>query len=55
VFPRLQREIPTFTQEMMVSPRAEAEVEEVTSEGHKLEVTLPQQQIPCEERKAQEE
>jgi hypothetical protein len=32
--------------EMMVSPHAEAEVEEVMSEGHKLEVTLPQQQIP---------
>jgi hypothetical protein len=32
--------------ETMVSPHAEAEVEEVTSEGHKLEATLPQQQIP---------
>jgi hypothetical protein len=32
--------------EMMVSPHAEAEVEEVTSEGHRLEAMLPQQQIP---------
>jgi hypothetical protein len=32
--------------EMMVSPRAEAEVEEVTPEGLRLEGTLPQQQIP---------
>jgi hypothetical protein len=28
--------------EMMVSPHVEAEVEEVMSEGHKLEATLPQ-------------
>jgi hypothetical protein len=32
--------------ENIVSPHVEAEVEEVTSEGHKLEATLPQQQIP---------
>jgi hypothetical protein len=35
-----------FHMEMMVLPHAEVEVEEVTSEGHKLEVMLPQQQIP---------
>jgi hypothetical protein len=32
--------------ETMVSPHAEVEVEEVTSEGHKVEVMLPQQKIP---------
>jgi hypothetical protein len=30
---------------MMVLPHAEAKVEEVMLEGHRLEVTLPQQQI----------
>jgi hypothetical protein len=32
--------------EMMVSPHVKVEVEEVMSEGHRLEATLPQQQIP---------
>jgi hypothetical protein len=35
----------------MVSPRAKAEVEEVTPEGLRLEGTFPQQQIPWRRRR----